>query len=67
MSWLTITGKNKMGKRVTHVVPECDTHEHELDITCWCNPEIDEDDDRVVVHNSHDQRELYETGKRKLM
>lgn len=67
MSWMNITGKNAAGKRVAHVVPVEDTFEHELDITCWCQPEIDIEDDRVLIHNSHDQRELYETGIRKLM
>jgi hypothetical protein len=31
-------------------------------VRCWCRPE---DDDGVIVHNSMDGREKYETGERK--
>jgi hypothetical protein len=31
---------------------------------CWCDPEYDATYD-VVIHNSMDQREKFETGKRK--
>lgn len=47
-----------------HVVPINDLRDHrvESDEQCWCKPRIE---DGVVVHNSMDQRELYETGERK--
>ena len=66
LGWLNISGKNAAGYTVVHVVPKGDTFEHKLDSTCWCQPELDEED-HVVLHNSHDQRELYETGQRGLM
>ncbi len=48
-----------------HVVPVNDLREHSCDVSkpCWCNPEVSEDG--VVVHNSMDGREAYETGERK--
>ena len=48
-----------------HVVPVNDLREHscDKDKPCWCKPIEDEG---VIVHNSMDQRELYETGQRKL-
>lgn len=49
---------------IYHVYPENDLKEHLLDgCKCWCNPE--EDEDGVIVHNSMDGREDFETGKRK--
>lgn len=49
---------------IYHVVPVNDLREHSVDsdIPCWCNPR---EDDGVIIHNSMDQRELYETGERK--
>ena len=45
-----------------HVVPEGDLKDHITDGTdCWCHPE---EDDGVIVHNSADGREDYESGKR---
>jgi hypothetical protein len=48
-----------------HVVPIDDLREHssDSDVPCWCRPE---DDDGVIVHNSMDGREKFETGERKL-
>jgi hypothetical protein len=48
-----------------HVVPINDLRDHSCDveIPCWCRPI--ENEDGVIVHNSMDQRELYETGERK--
>lgn len=44
-----------------HVVPLNDLREHIVDpaVECWCRPTMDEFG--VVVHNSLDRRELYET------
>lgn len=57
--------ENDPGKR-THVIPMNDIQEHICDVgtTCWCNPTVDEDG--VVIHNSADGREDFETGKRRV-
>ncbi len=44
-----------------HVLPINDLKDHEESEKCWCKPVVDEG---VCVHNSMDQRELYEQGKR---
>lgn len=47
-----------------HVYPLNDLREHATDGTeCWCGAE--EDDEGIVVHNSADGREAFETGERK--
>lgn len=55
------------GRLPTHVYPLNDLREHEVNgAPCWCEPEIeDAADETIVIHNSLDQRELFETGKRK--
>lgn len=47
-----------------HVVPVNDLREHSTDSDkpCWCNLTIE---DGVIVHNSMDGREQFETGERK--
>jgi hypothetical protein len=45
-----------------HVYPINDLRKHSLR-DCWCRPV---DDDGVIVHNSLDGREQYQTGERKL-
>lgn len=46
-----------------HVYPLNDLREHEIsDKPCWCKPRIE---DGIVIHNSMDGREDYETGKRR--
>lgn len=48
---------------MTHVFPTNDLRDHVTDGTlCWCNPEVD--DDLIVIHNSLDDRESYEEGRR---
>jgi hypothetical protein len=49
-----------------HVVPIDDLREHSTDSDkpCWCKPE--EEEDGVIVHNSMDGREKFETGERKM-
>lgn len=48
-----------------HVYPLGDTFEHVVEgFSCWCSPDI-EDDDMLVMHHAHDQREKYERGERK--
>ena len=48
-----------------HVVPVDDLREHELTIDCWCNPEEDDEEPTVIIHNAMDERETYENGRRK--
>jgi hypothetical protein len=47
---------------LNHVVPTNDLREHILDGECWCNPKVG--DDLVVIHNSMDERETYEEGRK---
>jgi hypothetical protein len=47
-----------------HVVPDDDLRPHR-EISCWCQPRSSMDDDMVIVHNSMDGREAFETGERK--
>lgn len=45
-----------------HVYPVNDLRDHSVNGKhCWCRPKID---GFVVIHNSMDQRELYEAGER---
>lgn len=44
-----------------HVMPINDLLEHQQSRNCLCNPE---DDEGVIIHNSLDGRENFETGKR---
>ena len=46
-----------------HVVPVGDLRDHDTDKPCWCK--AIEDENGVVVHNSMDGREKFETGERK--
>lgn len=59
--WVVVEVGDESGVvQSVHVLPIEDMREHELS-ECWCNPR---DDDSVIVHNSHDGRELYEDGIR---
>jgi hypothetical protein len=50
---------------IWHVYPINDLREHITDgVECWCRPEYDEDEN-LVIHNSADGREQFETGERK--
>ena len=48
-----------------HVVPLNDLREHitDIDVPCWCSPTVNEDG--IIIHNSMDGRERFETGERK--
>lgn len=49
---------------LTHIYPVNDLREHITTGTeCWCNPEIDEEYN-LVIHNSADERESYEQGRK---
>lgn len=52
-SWLVIGN---------HVIPDNDLQEHAETNDCWCLPK---NDGQIVIHNSADERELYERGERK--
>jgi hypothetical protein len=45
-----------------HVIPLDDLRDHHQALACWCRPRVD---DGVIVHNSMDLREEYETGARR--
>ncbi len=47
-----------------HVYPVGDLKEHNLTRDCWCRPAVDTDLE-MVIHNSMDGREQYETGERR--
>lgn len=47
------------------IIPMNDLRDHIEGEYCWCKPYIDEQEN-VIVHNSMDGREKYETGERKL-
>jgi hypothetical protein len=49
---------------VYHVYPIGDLREHSTDGgACWCAPRTEPG---IVIHNSMDGREFYETGERKM-
>ena len=52
---------------VHHVYPQNDLHEHETEgEDCWCSPLVEyEGAGKLVIHNSMDEREKFETGERK--
>ena len=49
-----------------HVTPNHDLKPHTLDVQCACAPFQDNEHLNLFIHNSHDGRESYETGERKL-
>ena len=55
---------NIFTEREVHTIPIDDIKEHELSEDCWCRPEVDFDIG-IVIHNSADGREKFETGERK--
>jgi hypothetical protein len=46
-----------------HVYPVNDLRSHTME-DCWCNPTHDEEDE-IIIHNSADEREKFETQERK--
>ena len=53
------------GNGFFHVVPVNDLQEH-MDENCPCNPTPDEEMANLIMHNSFDGREAFETGERKM-
>lgn len=49
-----------------HVMPTDDIKCHHADSSCWCRPYVDIVDDTVLIHNSLDGREEYESGKKRV-
>lgn len=52
--------------KVYHVLPINDLKEHseDDDILCWCKSTVeDHEKGQLIIHNSMDGREKYETGK----
>lgn len=49
-----------------HTYPQNDLREHETDgKPCWCNPREEvEDNSVIIIHNSMDERESYEQGRK---
>ena len=43
---------------IDNIIPENDTYNHYATAKCKCNPAFDDD---LLVHNSFDGREYYET------
>jgi hypothetical protein len=58
--------KNKVDNQDIHVAPVADLRKHLTSRDCWCKPVIDEEYFAIVIHKSMDEREAYETGKRKV-
>lgn len=46
-----------------HVIPVDDIRPHDASSRCFCHPVPDEEDERVIVHNSLDRREIIERGE----
>ena len=49
-----------------HTIPTDDMRPHVVSVRCWCDPYEDYNSDDCWIHNSLDQRELYEQGIRKV-
>ena len=49
-------------KALVHVYPVNDTRAHTTE-NCWCAPT--EEDGQIIIHNSADEREKFETRERK--
>lgn len=58
MSWAVIPYEDEQ-----HVVPRDDDQPHSF-CGCACRPEASEDVPTVIVHNSFDGREAFESGER---
>lgn len=53
------------GIEFVHVMPIFDLRQHDAVPECWCCPTEDTEDSFVLIHHSADQREQFETGRRK--
>lgn len=50
-----------------HIYPLNDLRPHDTEnkLSCWCNPFADDERPNLIIHNSMDGREDFETGKRR--
>lgn len=48
----------------SHILPEADIGDHMVSRECHCKPREDERESSVIIHNSYDQRESYENGRK---
>jgi hypothetical protein len=46
------------------MLPLKDLKRHDLSRNCWCNPQQDDENPTVWIHNSADGREEYEAGRK---
>lgn len=63
--WVTEEAWFEERERFIHLVPCNDLRLHQLDPSCWCQPQEDEETPDFYVHNAADRRELFEQGNRK--
>lgn len=56
----------RAGRAESNVTPRDDLREHIDGMDCWCRPERHPEFLTIVIHNSMDRREEYETGKRRV-
>lgn len=54
----------RAGTSDLHVIPINDLRDHDETPECWCRPRRDDDEPSVIVHNSMDQRETHEAGRK---
>jgi len=47
----------------THIIPIDDYREHFVSIDCWCSPKRDDEEYELIIHNSMDGREKYQSGE----
>lgn len=64
MSWMLCAQYLGAGVEIIHVIPLDDLREHQVDIYCYCFPTLDQQEERVIVHNAADGREAFERGER---
>ena len=55
--------RNTLSENI-HIIPRNDLRPHIKTTKCWCRPSLYPDNDRVIVHNALDRRELHERGKK---
>jgi hypothetical protein len=61
----SVRREEQKGRSECNVMPTNDLKEHEDGIGCWCRPERHPEFPNIIIHNSLDRREDFETGKRR--
>jgi hypothetical protein len=59
MTWLLASTDTEI-----HVTPVDDLRPHDYTSKCWCRPVEDVAEPDMLMHNSLDGREAFETGER---